>query len=300
MLHSYFNIKALPINSGTALNTAPGQTSTRHQHRYDYRKGDDFFFHRSTVLNTLSYGITKKFDASVALPFYYVKLQDFQDTNCTTLSNVCFGDFIVTGRYRYYAQKKEVGAVVASVFAGVEFPTATSRKKNKDDVLLPRSLQPGSGSFDLFAGLLFTRIKPQWELDASVQYKVNTEGKHFNAGNVFTHNFSFQYRVSPKELVLPQTKDLFSLWSQDASKSFLPNIMYLVLEANGLYREKTKECSVTSANSGEYVLFLSPGFQFLAKNYVFETSLQLPVVHYRNGRQPRRKFTHVFGFRAAF
>ena len=48
---------------------------------------------------------------------------------------------------------------------------------------------------------------------------------------------------------------------------------------------------------GSHEVFLSPGLQIITKRWIFETSLQLPIVQEFDGGAPEAEYRLVMGFR---
>jgi len=57
---------------------------------------------------------------------------------------------------RFYRRDSQRGTTQASVTAGPKLPTGRTDLKGMDGVLLPATLQPGSGSTDFFVGANWT------------------------------------------------------------------------------------------------------------------------------------------------
>jgi hypothetical protein len=59
-------------------------------------------------------------------------------------------------KYRFYRRDSERGTTQASVSFGPKIPTGRTDVKDTNGLLLPASLQPGSGSTDVFLGVNWT------------------------------------------------------------------------------------------------------------------------------------------------
>jgi hypothetical protein len=91
-----------------------------------------------------------------------------------------FGDTLVHLKYRFLRLDSPRGTTQASIGAGVKFATGRTDLRDASGALLPVSLQPGSGSTDLFLSFNGTytglfNIK-KLVADAAVDYLHRTEG----------------------------------------------------------------------------------------------------------------------------
>ena len=80
----------------------------------------------------------------------------------------------------------------------------------------------------------------------------------------------------------------------------VPSFLNIVIEANGIFSRKNKDQNVTIQDSGGYILFISPGLQYVTKRFIIETSIQLPAIQRLNGQQPKVRYVLVGGFRVLF
>lgn len=123
-----------------------------------------------------------------------------------------------------------------------------------------------SDSYDPLLGTAFTWRKERDKFDADLIYQFNTGGGEMRH-DVLRYDAAYSYRVAPAEFEHDHT------WEFDA-----------VGEINGLYR-----------TDGSHTLFLSPGFQYITGNWIFETSIQIPVT--QDGEEPETDYRVVAGIR---
>jgi len=109
------------------------------------------------------------------------------------------GDIVTFARYTVYAVDMEESTFRIAPFGGIKMPTGDSGGSDALGVV-PRPLQPGSGSWDGLGGLAVPYQTKQWELDADTGIKKNTEADDFRFGDEFFADLSFQYRVWPRQL----------------------------------------------------------------------------------------------------
>lgn len=123
-----------------------------------------------------------------------------------------------------------------------------------------------SDSYDPILGTVFSWRKDRMRFDADLIYQFNTGGGSFRH-DTLRYDLAYSHRLFPE--AYPQEQS----WEFDA-----------VAELNGRYgTDRTHE------------VFLSPGFQFITERWIFETSIQLPVIQSIDG--PETDYRLVFGFR---
>lgn len=133
--------------------------------------------------------------------------------------------------------------------------------------MLSRSLQSGSGSWDLFAGMAITRQTLNWEFDAAASYRINTAASGFEFGDEARLDASFQYRVLPHSL-------------QDVG---VPAFVYAVLESSLIWNGRNRLAGTTNINSGGTIWSMTPGLQYVTRRYVLETAFQIPAIQRLHG-----------------
>lgn len=125
-----------------------------------------------------------------------------------------------------------------------------------------------SDSYDPIIGTAFSLRNDRHRFDADVLYKFNTGRDPFRHDTV-------RYDVAYSFRVLPAVFEPGQLYSLDA-----------VAEMNGRY-----------TTDGSHEIFLSPGLQVSAERWVFEVSVQLPVVQDLVGDGPETDYRVVTGLR---
>jgi len=125
-----------------------------------------------------------------------------------------------------------------------------------------------SDSYDPIVGTVFSWQRFRGWLDADLSYQFNTGGGE-NRHDVLRYNLSYSYRLFPKVYESANVHEL------DA-----------VAELNGRYK-----------TSGSHEVFLSPGLQFITERWIFEASLQLPMVQELDDNESETEYRLVMGFR---
>lgn len=94
-----------------------------------------------------TWGFHPNFDLALLIP---VVTKDFQSAGGNTVGGTGFGDVMMLVKYRFYRRDSERGTTQASVTFGPKLPTGQTGVTAANGTLLPATLQPGSGSTDLF------------------------------------------------------------------------------------------------------------------------------------------------------
>ncbi|HJT69029.1 MAG TPA: hypothetical protein VJ731_02445 [Terriglobales bacterium] len=102
---------------------------------------------------TYTWGFRPDFDLEIVVP---IVTQQFRMTNASTISGTGLGDMLAVVKYRFYRRDSERGTTQASFTVGPKLPTGRTNLQDLTGKLLPASLQPGSGSTDLFAAANWT------------------------------------------------------------------------------------------------------------------------------------------------
>ncbi len=278
---------AAPQTFNTALPVAESEFVLREQFLYRKATDDPGAANRKLdvlgVLSVLGYGINSDLAIFAVLP-YLDKELDITPPGNQQISRGTngIGDARLFGRYTIYHHDLPGRNFRIAPFLGLELPTGDD--DNRDSLgTLPAPLQAGSGSWDPFGGIVLTYQTLDYEFDAQVGYKGNTEANNFEFGDEATFDASLQYRLWPREL-----------------GTGLPGFLYGVLETNLRYQGKNKTNGWKDPNSGGTSFFLSPGIQYVTRRWILEAIVQLPVVQDLNGTALKDDFIVRAGFRIAF
>ncbi|MCH7527713.1 MAG: transporter, partial [Planctomycetes bacterium] len=123
-----------------------------------------------------------------------------------------------------------------------------------------------SDGYDPIVGTVVTWKRDRAGLYADLIYQLNTGGGE-SRHDALRYDVAYAYRLTPARF------EPGNAWEVDA-----------VAELNGRY-----------GTDGSHEIFLSPGLQFITKRWIFETSLQLPVIQDING--PQTDYRFVVGVR---
>jgi hypothetical protein len=116
-----------------------------------------------------------------------------------TVGGSGLGDTLVLLKYRFLRLDSERGTTQASITIGPKLPTGRTNLRDYGGALLPATLQPGSGSTDLFVNFsgTYTGLFHVEKLvaDATIDYLRRTEGtQRTQLGDGLHSRFYFPYR----------------------------------------------------------------------------------------------------------
>lgn len=235
------------------------------------------------AVSVLGYGVTGDLTLFGAVPYLDKELElDRPGGQRIERGSEGVGDARVLARYTVVRDDAPGRTFRIAPFLGVEAPTGDDDERDRFG-RLPQPLQPGSGSWDPFAGLVLTYQTVDYQLDAQIAYQANTAANGFELGDVARLDGSFQYRLWPQEL-----------------GAGVPGFLYGVLEANLIHRDRNESDGEEDADSGGTQLFLSPGLQYVTRRWVVEGIVQVPVAQDLNGSALEDDFIARAGFRINF
>ena len=100
-----------------------------------------------------TWGFYRNLDLTILLPLV---TNHFETVDAPFVGGTGLGDAMVLVKYRFYRRDSQRGTTQASVTVGPRLPTGRTDLKGMDGILLPATLQPGSGSTDVFFGANWT------------------------------------------------------------------------------------------------------------------------------------------------
>jgi len=279
--------QAGPITFNSALPVAYGMSILRSQIKRVRKSGDATSAGR--VLNVtaapvvLAYGASPKLAVFGVLPYVDKRLDMTLGGKRIRRETQGIGDALLFARYTMTQIDHPGDTLRIAPFAGLKTPTGSH---NEHDAFgsVPRQLQPGSGSWDPFAGIAITRQTLDWEFDIAAKYQLNTEASGFTFGDEARADASFQYRVFPRTL----------------ESGGVPAFVYAVLESNLIWNGKNSTMGVSDLNSGGLTWHIAPGLQYVTDRFVLEAAIQIPVVQNLNGTALESDWVVTAGFRWNF
>ncbi len=183
--------------------------------------------------------------------------------------------------------------VKIALLGGIEVPTGKTDVQNEGKIL-EADLQPGSGSWDFFAGAALTKDYDTFSIHSNVLYKYNTLGiQNSTLGDIFTYNLAFSYKLfehhhEHKLLKLDDHED------SDYSVN-------LFAELNGEYVQEDVFGHHVAENTGHNIIFATAGIQLVTENsYSLFFTVSKPVHQNFVGVQNYVNYKSSIGFGKSF
>ena len=275
-----------PITFNTALPVAESEFVAREQLVVNQSGKDPGNLVRDrtawAAISVLGYGVTGDLALFGIVPFVNKDLKLTTGNGRLTRQADGPGDMKIFGRYTIYKNNFSGGNFRVAPFTGIKLPTGDSKRRDGTG-LLPPVVQPGSGSWDPFGGIVMTYQTLNFQIDAGASYQANSTANGFAFGDVSRLDSSFQYRLWPRKL-----------------GSGVPGFLYGIMEVNLIHQNNNRTHGITDPNSGGTRLFLAPGLQYVTRRWIIESSVQLPVVQDLNGTGLKNDFIVRAGFRVNF
>ncbi|WP_337847923.1 transporter [Sphingomonas sp.] len=234
-------------------------------------------------VSVLGYGVTSDVAVFAMLPYLDKELRlTLPDGQRIKRRSSGLGDAQFFVRYTAIQIDRPGANFRIAPFAGIKLPTGEDKDADRFG-LVPQPLQPGSGSWDVFGGVVATYQTLDYQIDAQLSHKANSKANGFKFGDTTSLDTSLQYRLLPREL-----------------GSDVPGFLYGVIEANLVHQGKNEIDGIDDANSGGTKLFLSPGLQYVTRRWIIEAIVQLPLVQDLGGTALKDDYTLRAGFRVNF
>lgn len=225
------------------------------------------------------YGLTPRWTLFGVVPLLRKRLDVTTPQGRVTRGPTGLADVRLFARYTVWGQNRPGQTIRLAPLAGLELPTGRSDDTDRIG-RLPQPLQLGSGSWDPFAGVVFTWQTLQWQLDVAPVYRVFTEAHDFRFGDVARLDMATKYR----------------LWLHDRTGG-VPGFFYGNLETNLIWQDEHERRSQLVENSGGTTWFVAPGLQYVTRRVVVEGAVQLPAVQDLNGSALERDFITTLSLR---
>ena len=244
---------------------------------------DEVFTENKNWLATLDYTFNADWGVALYLPFVdrnHLHIHNHRGVpipEAWEFSSV--GDARVVGRYRIASfEDKEPKLSSTGLYFGLKLPTGNIDVRNGSGALAERSLQPGTGTTDAIFGGYFAQLLPvqdlSWFAEALVQVPT-TARDGYKPGSRFSVDTGVRWNAT----------EHFSL----------------MLQLNGLFRDRDSGVNAEPADSGGKAWFLSPGFSYsLTKDAVVYAYYQQPVYQYVNGVQLTARGASAIGVSVRF
>jgi len=239
--------------------------------------------HRAvTLVSVLGYGVTHKLALFGVLPFVDKELDLTVAGSRVTRAASGLGDASVFARYTLLQRDNPGQTFRIAPFAGFKAPTGDDDRGDSSGTL-PPSVQPGSGAWDVFGGVVATWQTFSWQVDGQVSYRVRNAANGFDPGNLLRLDGSLQYRLWPRQL-----------------GDGVPSFLYGVFEVKFARSDRNEVNGSVDANSGGRAWHLSPGLQYVTKRWILEGVLQFPVTQDLHGNALENDYVLRVGARFNF
>lgn len=279
-------IHAAPITFNTALPVGKGEFVLREQVIISQSGDDPGGTNRDAtaraLVSVLGYGINGRLAVFGALPIVDKELDVTSGGVRVNRSAGGLGDLSLFGRYTIFKRDGPGRTFRIAPFAGLTLPTGDD---DETDALgrLPAPVQPGTGAWDGFGGLVLTYQTLDYQVDGQLGYRVNGEANGLDRGDVARADGSFQYRLWPGEL-----------------SAGVPGFLYGVLEAALIHSEKDRVGSIDDPDSGGLRVVITPGMQYVTRRWIVEAGVELPLLQDLNGTALENDYVIRAGFRVNF
>lgn len=234
------------------------------------------------LVSVLGYGASRDLALFAMLPYADKRLDMQMGGQDITRSQRGFGDLTLLARYTAYEHNAPGQTFRLAPFLGIEAPTGESLAGDRRG-RLPPPLQPGSGAWDALGGVVATYQTLGFQIDGQLSYKANHEANGFRAGDVAGLDLSLQYRLLPRSL-----------------GAGVPAFLYGVLEARIEHAARDRVGGIADRNSGGSTLSLTPGLQYVTRNWMVEAGVQIPVRQDLNGSALKNDYVFTAGMRFNF
>ena len=244
----------------------------------------------------VAYGFSDNLTLGFSLP--YVERTDIREAhNDAGVGEAEFagdssglGDMSLFGQYRFYKSE----SIDSAIIVGLKTPTGDNSEKEVGGGLFEAEQQPGSGSWDPFAGVSFNKSWGRMGISSNLLYTFVTEGtQDTDLGDIFNYNLAASFRTYH----LKERHD----HDHHEQGSSLVDYLDVVLELNGDHRQKVDINGEKAAHSGGHTLYISPGVRVgIGHRWSIYTSFGIPIVNDLNGVQSEPEYRFIGGISTTF
>src|SRR5260221_1477634 len=245
------------------------------------RDHDELVTNNQNFLAALDYTINQDWAVNLLLPVVKREHRHIE-TATTQLESWNFtelGDVRVMARRRLATledARPSVGTL--GLHVGLKLPTGRTDVLNGSGERAEHSLQPGTGTTELLAGLFYSRLLPMsnqsWVVQPQLLMAV-LAGSDFRPGNRYSLDAGTRYGMG--------------------------DALGLLLQVNALVKGRDGGGMGEREDSGGSYLFVSPGFSYaLSRSVQAYGFLQLPVYQYVNGVQLTASYAVSLGIGSRF
>ncbi len=242
------------------------RTQFRHMERINDPGPMDRQMERRVWNNVLAYGLKRNLTVMLRQQFFW---QDMTMMG-STVGSSGLGDLMVMAKYGLYRQNTAAYTLGVAATLGLELPTGEAGFT--------------SDTYDLKPGIYFSWRNRKWASDFAAAYTLNGFAKESsevsNPGNELALDFALARQ--------------FSIGA-GAEAAFAP-VLELSYRNTGANRVMGRDM----ANSGQSVLFISPGAKLTLSSLILEGLVQIPAWQDQKGIQPEWDTRYILGLRYMF
>ena len=276
------SVQAAPLTFNTALPVSQNEFIVRQQIIVNQSGNDPTMLARkrvqSSLVSTLAYGFNSKLALFATIPLVNTRLK----STGINQSSDGIGDSRLTARYTVLRNDQAGKTFRIAPFLGVKLPTGKDNARDSRG-FLPRSLQSGTSSRDIFGGVVATYNTVDWGLDAQFSAQQNSQESGFKSGDGYRIDLSWQTRLIPKTLSI-------------STEYFIKGL----IELNYLHKDMSSVDGVDNINSGGTTINLVPGIQYANQRWIIEGGIQIPVSQNLNGTALENDYVARVGIRVNF
>lgn len=233
---------------------------------------------------SLSYGLSDRLTLNINLPYvirWNIRAGELHDEGMGLAGEVHahgdiggLGDLSILVQYKVYDNSHTKVALLG----GLKLPTGKSDLKEGDEAI-EADLQPGSGSWDYFAGVALTHEFEDFSFHASTLYKYNTEGvEESRLGDIFTYNAAIAFHL----MGAMHTHNGI----QEEHHGTVDYSVDCFAELNGEIAEPDSFGGKDAQNTGHHLLYFTTGLQLLTQSeYSAFVSFSVPLYQHFKGLQ---------------
>ncbi len=277
-------VRAAPIGFNTALPVSKGEALWRMMFVAGRAGSSDMGDTRARTLavrNVVGYGIAPDLAVFAALPVADRRLSPAKGASRSAGG---IGDASLFARWTLFARDMPGRTLRVAPFFGVKLPIGEDGRRDAFGPL-PRPLQPGSGTTDLFFGVVLTRMGVDGGFDLEWRHDLRGHARGIDAGDRSRINGSFQRRLAT--IGSPTTKPY--------------GLLYGLIEMG--FERTRADRSVAGAGVSvprRHQAVVRPGLQFAARRFILEGAFELPFARSRLPLVPRGRWRLLAGVRANF
>jgi len=198
------------------------------------------------------------------------------------------GDMTALLQYKMY----DMDDMQFSMLYGLKLPIGKTNVYDGNE-LLELDLQPGSGSWDLLAGMAWSKSFAALSLDTNLLYQYTTEGEQETIlGDLLNYNASIAYTLMSAENSHHHSK---------LHNDLLDYGVDIFVELNGEYRKRDRIRGIENDNTGGNVLYFSMGTRLTTnKSFNAFALVSLPMIENLYGLQTDNNYKMVLGVGFSF